>query len=279
MKGNAMTYIKQFIAVLLASTIFLTGCSDSDGESVGYIGDTPISVTEFESYLKFKRIPTDNEKVKARELDAYLNRAAMALAIEQELYLDQVAIDAEVSEFKKQMLVSRYFEKYLKDNVTEEAVRNFYTSNPDEFQSKKSRVAHILIRTSEAMGQNEKQALLTKSQEIYSRIQSQEEFAKVAEETSEDLNSKKRGGEIGWLREGAIDPAFSARVFTMKQGDVSEPIATPFGFHIIKILDESQIIKTPFEQVKGDIRYRLRQQARDAEKLRLQKKISIKKED
>lgn len=273
-----MKYTKQLTAALLAFTLFIAGCSDSGGKTIGYIGDTAISATEFESYLKFKRIPSDNEQVKARELDAYLNRAAMAMAIEQELYLDQTAIDAEVSEFKKQMLVSRYFESYLKQNVTEEAVRNFYASNPDDFQSKKARVAHILIRTTEAMGKNEKQALLTKTQEIYSRLQSQEDFAKVAEETSEDLNSKKRGGEIGWLREGAIDPAFSARVFTMAQGEVSEPISTPFGFHIIKILDESQVIKTLFEQVKGDIRYRLRQQTRDAEIARLQKKMNIKKE-
>lgn len=272
-----MKYSKRFMAVLLSSVI-LAGCSDSGENTIGYIGETPVSSTEFESYLKFKRIPLDNEALKERELGAYLKRAALASAIEQESLLEQSAIDAEVAEFKKQMLVSRYFEQYLKENVTEDAVHNFYVSNPDEFQSKKARVAHILIRTNESMSQNEKQALLTKAQEIYSRIQAQEDFAKVAEETSEDLNSQKRSGEIGWLREGAIDPAFSARVFTMQQGDISEPVATPFGFHIIKILDEAQIVKTPFEQVKGDIRYRLRQQSRDAEIARLQEKVSIKKE-
>ena len=272
-----MMYSKRILPVLLGAAL-LTGCTDQEEKTVGFVNDQPVTETEFNAYLQFKRIPSDNEGLKTRELDAYLQRTALAAAIEQEALLSPASITAEVTEFKKQMLVSRYFEQYLKDNVTEEAVKNFYTSNPDEFQSRKARVAHILIRTNESMSPNEKQALLTKAQEVYSRIQAQEDFAKVAEEVSEDLNSKKRGGEIGWLREGAIDPAFSARVFTMKEGDVSEPVATPFGFHIIKTLDEAQIVKTPFEQVKGDIRYRLRQQARDAEMERLQGKVTVKKE-
>ena len=268
---------KRFLAVLLGSAI-LSGCGKSGDEAVGSVGGNPISATEFESYLNFKRIPLSDDGLKSRELDAYLKRTALAAAIEQESLLDPAAVEAEVSEFKKQMLVSRYFEQYLKDNVTEDAVKNFYTSNPDEFQSRKARVAHILIRTNDAMSDVEKQALLTKAQEAYSRIQAQEDFAEVAAAVSEDLNSSKRGGELGWLREGAIDPAFSAKVFTLTQGEVSPPVATAFGFHIIKILDAAQIVKTPFEQVKGDIRYRLRQQARDAEMARLQDSIDVTRE-
>jgi peptidyl-prolyl cis-trans isomerase C len=58
---------------------------------------------------------------------------------------------------------------------------------------------------------------------------------------------------------------------------VSEPFLTTFGYHIVKVLDEPRVVTRPFEAVKGDIRYKLRNQAKQAELERLKKQVNIKK--
>jgi len=177
------------------------------------------------------------------------------------------------------MLIGRYFEEFLKERVTDEAVRNYYATNPDQFQAKKIHVAHILVRTNPGLSETERQALLTKASAIYTKANSQEDFTALAKEYSEDQLSAQHGGDLGWLQEGAIDPAFSTRIFGMKAGELSEPIVTPFGFHIVKVLEGPQVIKQPFESVAGDIRYRLRQEAKAAELERLKAAAKIEKKD
>lgn len=267
----------QFQRLALATsllTVLLAGC-DSTGDSIAEVNGKPVTQERFDAYLKFKRVPTQNNQWVSRELDDYLEREGLAGQIEEQGLLPVEQIETEVAEFRKQMLISRYFEEFLRERVTDEAVRNFYATNPDQFQAKKIHVAHILLRTNQAMSEAERQALLTKAQEVYSRANAQEDFAALAEEYSEDQLSAKQAGNLGWLQEGAIDPTFSNKVFAMKAGELSEPLVTPFGFHVVKVIEGPQVIKQPFEAVSGDIRYRLRQEAKQAELDRLKQAAKI----
>lgn len=271
--------MKQFPRLVLAISLasaFLVGC-EGGGESIAEVNGKPITQERFDAYLKLKRVPAQNAEWVGRELDDYLEREGLAGQIEEQGLLPVDQIEAEVSEFRKQMLISRYFEEYLRERVTDEAVRNFYATNPDQFQARKVHVAHILLRTNSAMSDAERQALLTKAQEVYSRANAQENFNALAKEFSEDLLSAQNGGDLGWLQEGAIDPTFSSKVFAMKAGELSEPVVTPFGFHVIKVIEGPQVIKQPFESVSGDIRYRLRQEAKQAELDRLKQAAKIEK--
>ncbi|WP_457979282.1 peptidylprolyl isomerase [Ectopseudomonas composti] len=272
-----MQYQRLTLAASLLS-IFLVGC-DSSSDPIAEVNGKPISQERFDAYLKLKRVPVQNTEWVARELDEYLEREGLAGQIEEQNLLPIEQVEAEVAEFRKQMLISRYFEEFLRERVTDEAVRNFYATNPEQFQAKKVHVAHILLRTHQAMSEAERQALLTKAQEVYSRANAQEDFALLAKEYSEDQLSAQQAGDLGWLQEGAIDPTFSNKVFAMKAGELSEPVVTPFGFHVIKVIEGPQVIKQPFESVSGDIRYRLRQEAKQAELERLRQAAKIEKSD
>lgn len=271
--------MKQFPRLALATSLMalaLAGC-DSGGDSIAEVNGQSVTQERFDAYLKFKRVPTQNGEWVNRELDEYLEREGLAGQIEEQGLLPKEQVETEVAEFRKQMLISRYFEEFLRERVTDEAVRNFYATNPDQFQAKKVHVAHILLRTNPGMSDAERQALLTRAQEVYSRAKAQEDFAILAKEFSEDQLSAKQGGDLGWLQDGAIDPTFSSKVFAMKAGDLSEPVVTPFGFHVIKVIEGPQVIKQPFEAVSGDIRYRLRQEAKQAELTRLKEAAQIEK--
>lgn len=256
----------------------LAGCSDSP-ESVATINGTPITEAGFSAYLNFKRIPQQDQERRARALNVLIEREALAQQIEKSEALDQQLVKAELDEFRRQMLISRYFENYLKDAVTDESVANFYATHADRYQSESVHVAHILIRVSPEMGEVERQAKLSTAHEAYSKLQQGQPFDEVAAAYSEDRLSAEKGGDLGWLQQGAVGPTFSKTVFDMEAGSVSEPFLTPFGFHIVKVLESPQTITRPLETVEGDIRYELRNEAKKAERERLLNSAEIEKAD
>ena len=269
--------MKNIIFTISLTVLFavIAGCSSDD--EIAEVNGKGITKREFDAYLKYKRIPGDQATQVAAELDRYLEREGIADVIEDQDLLDKTKINVELNEFRKQMVISRYMEEFLRKNVTQDAVKNFYAANMDRYESKKTHVAHILFRTNSKTSESEKQGILTLAQEAYSKINAGEDFAKIAEKYSEDIATAKKGGDLGWLAEGAIDPIFSATVEKMKAGEVSLPFATPFGFHIVKVLEEPQVVRQPFEKASGNIRYELRQKAKEAEYERLHSLVKIEK--
>ncbi len=256
----------------------ISACSDGQ-DVIATVNGNDVTRPTIEAYLKYKRIPADKPDVSNKAIDIYLEKSALTDAILQQDVLDQAAIEVELGEFKKQMVVSRYFETFLAEKVDEQAVRNFYKANQDRYQSRKVHVAHILLRTNPKMSEEERQALLTRAHEAYSRVTSGEDFADLVAEYSEDKLSAKSDGDLGWVQEGAIDPAFTQAAFKLGKDEISQPIVTPFGFHVLKVLDEAQVITQPFEAVSGNIRYELRQRAKQAEMERLQGLVKIEKRE
>ena len=264
--------------VMTVALIALVGCSgDPDGKSLAQVGDKEISQEAYAAYLDFKRVPQQDADRSGRMLDDYLEREAIAQQVATSKYIDAAMAEVEVDEFRKQMLISRYFENYLKDKVTDEAVQNYYNTHQDEYQVEQAKVAHILIRTHDNMSEEERRARLTLAQEAYSKAKTDASFEELVAEYSEDKISAKQGGVIGWVKRGAIDVVFSERVFAMQANEISEPFSTPFGFHVVKLIEAPRTVTTPFEKVKGDIRYRLRQEAKQAETDRLLSTVEIKK--
>ena len=270
MKMKAVSVIVVFAAVMLAAC--------SGGDAVGKVGSQSISKEQFGAFLKLKNIPPDDKKRVDTTLDRYLERAALAQAVEKTGALDAAELQVELQEFKKQMLIGRYFEKYLRDAVSDDAIRNYYSSHADKYQSKKVHVAHILFRVDPKMDESERKAILTTAHEAYSKLKAGEAFADVAKAYSQDKVSAAKGGDLGWISEGAVAPRFSEQVFSLNEGDISEPFLTPFGFHIVKVIEAPKVVKKSLEAVKGDIRYQLRAEAKAAEIKRLLGTVTYSKE-
>ena len=263
------------IAPLLVS-VALTGCSDTV-DLAAKIGDIEVTKAQVSNYLLFKRIPDSDSALKEKALDNYLQRKSIAHQIEIGGTLDQGAITAELEDFKHEMLISRYFEKFLQDNVTEASLRNYFAQNSTQFDKRKVKVSHILLRTNARMSGTEKAAVKTRMHEVYSKLQTGEPFSEVASNYSDDKASAKNGGTLGWVDEGAIAPTFSTFAFSAEVGTVSEPVETAYGYHLIKVLEAPKSIKPSFESVKGLIRHRLRTQVKAKEVERLLANTDIKK--
>jgi peptidyl-prolyl cis-trans isomerase C len=267
---------KRHTIITLLSLAAGLGCGgDEKDATIATVNGREITRAQFEAFLELKRIPREDERRREQSLNEYLEREALADAIEQEKTLPPALVEAELREFEKELLISRYFDKVLADKVNDEAIRSYYGQNAAKYEEKKIHVAHILIRVSPRMSEEERKAKLTAAQEVHSKLQAGEDFAAVAQALSEDKISGQKGGDLGFLREGSVDPRFSKKVFAMKQGEVSEPFETSFGFHIVKVIEAAVTAKKPLEAVQGDIRYQLRAAAKKAEMERLAAKAKV----
>lgn len=263
------TSICQCVCLLLTAA-----CHKSD-PTIARVNGEAVTQSQWDAYLKFKHIRADIPAQKNSALDDYVTRAGLAATIESDKLLDTTQVQTELAEFKKELLISRYFEKFLDDKVTEQAIQNYYTTHATDYEEQKVHVAHILVRLNPKLSEAERKARLTIAQDAYSRIKTGKDFAAVASEVSEDNVSAKAGGDLGWLRAGSVDPGFSKRAFELPVGEVSEPFETPFGFHLIKVLEAAQTIKKPLRSVQGDIRYQLRADAKATEMARLLGKVKL----
>ncbi len=127
-------------------------------------------------------------------------------------------------------------------------------ANPGEFL-----FAHIMLMVPSAAPAEQKAQKEAEIRSIYDELQSGADFAALAKERSDDKGTAVKGGELPWASSGQFIKEFEQAGFALKnKGDITEPVKTAYGWHIIKLLDKREV--RPFEQVRGDIK---RMMARD----------------
>jgi len=157
-------------------------------------------------------------------------------------------------------------------------VEAYYKGNPVEFtQSESARAHHILIRIDEK--RPEAEAL--KQIEVIRKQANAQNFSKLATQHSEDPGSKAKGGDLGEFERGRMVPEFDQAVFALKEGEISAPIKTNFGYHLI-LLDKKNVGGLrPLADVQSDIARKLIARVRKTEvedKLKAALKSGSKKE-
>jgi peptidyl-prolyl cis-trans isomerase D len=138
--------------------------------------------------------------------------------------------------------------------VTEQDLRNLYEEQKANFGTPERRkISHILIPV-EAQTEEADKAALAKIGAIRERLAKGEDFAKVAKETSGDPVSAKQGGDLGFMNKDAMEENFAKAALTLKQGELSEPVKTSFGYHLIKVTEFIPAQIKPFDEVKDELR-------------------------
>ncbi|MDR0563727.1 MAG: SurA N-terminal domain-containing protein [Azoarcus sp.] len=136
-----------------------------------------------------------------------------------------------------------------KVKVSEEDILRAYHNLPEERQ-----VRHILIRPADGGGAAAEEAAKKEAEEIAKTLRGQpDRFPALAKEKSQDRSSGEAGGDLGRIARGtAIDPAFDAAVFALKQGEISNPVRTQYGFHIIQVT--SILSKRSLDEMRDEIK-------------------------
>lgn len=169
--------------------------------------------------------------------------------------------DANRSSFKtEEQVIAEYLlldkVKMLDEvDVTDDELQQQYQAMLESFEGQEERQAsHILIEISDDRSADDAEA---KANEIAQRIAAGEDFAELAKAESDDPGSAESGGDLGFNAKGLFVPEFEDVLFSMEKGQVSEPVLTDFGYHIIKLVDVQATEPPSFEQAQSDIKYDL----------------------
>jgi peptidyl-prolyl cis-trans isomerase C len=156
-------------------------------------------------------------------------------------------IQRRLDELKEHLIVQRVMEEQQNATVTDEQVKAYYDTHPQEFSTEKVKASHILV---------DNEAL---AREIHEKLKADKsQFAALAAQHSKDLSNAKRGGDLGMFGRGRMVKEFEDAAFGLKaDGDISEPVQTRFGWHIIMRTGREEGSVQPFDQVKSQIKVKL----------------------
>lgn len=173
-------------------------------------------------------------------------------AFEAERRRQGFTIEEVMEFFRRQILVEKVQAHVAKDiNVTEEDLRSAYEQRAAQYQSQ-ARAAHILVcanfdaetRTCSITPEDEALA-----GSLTARARAGEDFGALAREHSRDAGSAMRDGDLGWLASETLVQSFADAVAAMNPGDISDPVQSQFGYHVIKLIAKGR----PFEDARSEI--------------------------
>ncbi len=172
----------------------------------------------------------------------------------------QPAVKQQLAFDRENVLAGALYQEMVKTaKVDDEAAKKYYTDHHADFEEAKGR--HILIRFKGSQvplrsGEKEltEEEALAKAQEIRKQLLAGADFATVAKKESDDVGSGANGGDLGTFKHGQMVPAFEQAAFALPVGQVSEPVKTQFGYHLIR-LDEKKA--KSFDEAKAEIAEKL----------------------
>lgn len=169
--------------------------------------------------------------------------------------------------------------KYLGKSIKEDELKSYFDSNQDYFNGKEVRASHILVDTRGLKSEAELDKAKEKIDTLKKDIDNGADFAELAKKKS-DCPSSENGGDLGFFeKKGTMVEPFANAAFSLEIGEVSEPVKTQFGLHLIKVTErrEGEDVSYDDEEVKErvDQFYREEMKERLLENLRKKAKIEI----
>jgi len=164
-------------------------------------------------------------------------------ALKQALAADGITFEQFREQIRREMIIARLRDREMEGRVTvsDAEVDHFLANNPDVMRRieaeagnvMQTHVRHILIRTNQAVNDEAAKAKLLALRE---RIVNGADFAELAKANSDD-GSAFKGGDLGWINPGDTVPEFEEAMNRLAPGEISQPVKTPFGWHLIQVLE------------------------------------------
>lgn len=234
------------LAVIAAVAVVLVFVNNSK-EGIAKVGSTVI--TEQALNQRLASLPQDAKnqitpQIKANILDQMINEQLIVNAAKAARYQKTDEFKTEIEKVENQVLINMYLRDKVSQSIkiTEKDLEAYYKNNLSIFGKQEQRKArHILV-------QDQKTA-----DDIQRQLRNGADFALVASKRSLDTGSKANGGDLGWFTKGQLVPDFEKAVFAMRKGQISAPIQTQFGYHIILLEDTRVRDEISYEQARGQI--------------------------
>ena len=186
-------------------------------------------------------------KVSDKQVDAYYQAHKQQFVVPPKVKLSYLELD--ISQIAKHV------------PVTDQELKQLYQDKKSQFTTQERRhVRHILIKVSKDAGKAQVEAARKKAESIVKKLRNGASFAKLAKEDSDDPGSADKGGDLGWFAKGAMVPAFDKAAFSLNKDQISDPVRTQFGFHVIEVTGIRPSHVKSFAQVRDELADQVRKQ-------------------
>ncbi|WP_237979833.1 peptidylprolyl isomerase PrsA [Bacillus thuringiensis] len=236
-----------FIITALISILMLAACGQKNSSAtVATATDSTIKKSDFEKQLKDRYgkdmlyemmaqdVITKKYKVSDDDVDKEVQKAKNQYGDQFTTVLENNRLKDE-ADFKNQIKFKLAMNEAIKKSVTEKDVKDHY--KPE------IKASHILVSD-----ENE-------AKEIKKKLDAGASFEELAKQESQDLLSKDKGGDLGYFNSGTMTPEFETTAYKLKIGQISDPVKSPNGYHIIKLTGKKDL--QPYDEVKDSIRKNL----------------------
>lgn len=230
-----------FLVSVVLMILNAAGCEskkDAGGMLIAQINGKEIRDAEFK--VRFSKL---SPPLKAKYSDEKGKKEFLEEIVKRELLLqeakrtgiekDQALIDR-IEEIRERMILNDFLQREVEGKLvtTEKELEDYYNLHKDEFKSPDgARISQIVVKTEEDAGG------------VLKKLHRGADFARTAKEFSVDIASRNSGGDLGVIQKGKIHPQLDMVIFNMNEGDISDPIKTESGYHIIKL--QKKIPGTP----------------------------------
>lgn len=202
-----------------------------------------------------------------KDLDSLIEQQGGRAQIEPVLKSYGTSWNTFLKGMNERVTIEKYIAAELLQNVsiTDDLLKKEFSEHPERYTVPELvNARHILVRLKPGATQPEQDAALKQAEGIYSRATTKgADFIQLAKETSEDETTKAQGGSLGRFQKGMMVPEFEKASFSLNVGEISKPIKTAFGYHIIKVEEHTKSEAPAFDAVKDRVRYSVMAQAHD----------------
>lgn len=273
-QNKILKYIAVVIGVLVIATAAYFGLARTDNsEVVARVGGEVITKDELYDImvqqtgqealdnLVVKKIieleaSDQNLEISEEEIDKEVQELAENYGGQDAMIEALAMYNVDLDQVREDVAVNIKLEKLLdpRIKITDEEVRAYFAANQEAYAVEEQiKVSHILVGSKEEA--QEIRALLTKG----------EEFADLAKELSTDTASKDQGGDLGMVGRGEMVEEFEQAAFALQPGQISDPVESEYGFHIIKVHEKTAARPGTLEENQAEIRETLLQQKMESE--------------
>ncbi len=177
----------------------------------------------------------------------------VAKAAEDKKLADAADFKQKVDFARRKLLMEALLQQTGKAALTDDAMHKVYEDAVKQMGNEEEvHARHILIRAPEG-DEKASKAAEDKIKAVIARLNKGEDFATVAKEVTEDPSGKANGGDLGYFTKDQMVPEFSETAFRLNKGQISGPVKTQFGWHVIKVEDKRKKAPPTFEQVNPQI--------------------------
>jgi peptidyl-prolyl cis-trans isomerase C len=231
-----------------------SGNAKSQGPAVLKVNAWSYSTTDLEKELgqQLRQAPQMQPFFASKEgqkqfLDRVVRRELLLQEAEKRKLGDQPDVAEQVANLRRELMIRALVQDEIagKIKVEEKDVEEYFKAHPEEFSGDTLQLRHILVQTED------------EAKDLQARLTKNESFDELAKKYSQDSASAPKGGDLGSLSREQMLPEFARAAFSLKPGEVSGPVKTPFGFHIIKLVERKKGQPLTFDQVKGQLQRRL----------------------